>query len=148
MQCDFWKRKLVTSIPASLPIRHGGLGLRSATDLVLPFFLSSSYTCTGLVNSLLPFLNMEPPDCEVNDATDARSEHQYSSPLQKEIQSARDDLPCRDLLNALLNARSPGDKCRLLSAQESHIAAWSEAFPIAKVGNLLNAEELHIAIAL
>jgi len=35
---------------ASLPIRHGGLGLRSAADLSLPCFLSSSFACQGLVN--------------------------------------------------------------------------------------------------
>jgi len=30
---------------ASLPTRHGSLGLRSATDLSLPCFLSSSFAC-------------------------------------------------------------------------------------------------------
>jgi len=47
---------------------------------------------------------MEPPHCEANNATDARSEHQYSSPLQKEIQPAWDmanpltpfELPCKE----------------------------------------------------
>jgi len=38
--------------------------------------------------------------------------------------------------------------CRLLTAQNSHTAAWSEAFPIASVGNLLSPDELRIAIAL
>jgi len=41
---------------ASLPIRHGGLGLRSAADPSLPGFLSSSFACQGLVNRLLPSL--------------------------------------------------------------------------------------------
>jgi len=41
---------------ASLPIRHVGLGLRSAADLSLPCFLSSSHVCKGLINRLLPFL--------------------------------------------------------------------------------------------
>jgi len=39
---------------ASIPIRHAGLGLRSAADLSLPCFLSSSHACKGLVNCLLP----------------------------------------------------------------------------------------------
>jgi len=38
--------------------------------------------------------------------------------------------------------------CRSLAAQESHTAAWSEAFPIASVVNLLSPDELRIAIAL
>ena len=45
---------------ASLPIQHGGLGLRSATesDLSLPCFLSLSLACQGLVNRLLPSLTL------------------------------------------------------------------------------------------
>jgi len=46
---------------ASLPIRHTGLGLRSAADLSLPCFLSSFHACKGLVNRLLPSLNLEIP---------------------------------------------------------------------------------------
>ena len=45
---------------ASLPIRHVGLGLRSAADLSLPCFLPSSHACKGFVNCLLPSLNWKP----------------------------------------------------------------------------------------
>jgi len=67
---------------ASLPIRHAGLGIRSAADLSLPCFLSSSHACEG-VNHLLPSLNPELAYVDGNDAIDAWSEHHYSSPLQK-----------------------------------------------------------------
>jgi len=132
---------------ASLPIRHAGLGLHSAEDLSLPCFLSSSHACKGLVNRLLPSLNLEIPYGDVNDAIDDWSEHHDSSPLEKETQAAWDDLACRDTLNSLLNTNNPWNHCRLLAAQES-TAAWSEAFPIASVGNLLSPDELCIAIAL
>jgi len=59
-----------------------------------------------------------------------------------------DDLACRDSLNTLLNTNNPWNHCQLLTAQVSHSAAWSEAFPIANVGNLLSPDELCIAIAL
>ena len=49
---------------------------------------------------------------------------------------------------ALLDTPSPWNHCRLLTAQKSHTAAWSEAFPIASVGNLLSPDALRIAIAL
>jgi len=58
---------------ASLPIRHTGLGLRSEVNLSLPCFLSSSHAChrlKGLVNPLLPSLNLEIPYRDVNDAID------------------------------------------------------------------------------
>jgi len=133
---------------ASLPINHAGLGLRSAAYLSLPCFLSSSHACKGLANRLLPSLNLEIPYGDVNDAIDDWSERHDLSPLQKGMQAVWDDLACRDALKSLLNSNNPWSHCRLLAAQESHTAAWSEAFPIASVGNLLSPDELRIAIAL
>jgi len=133
---------------ASLSIRHAGLGLRSTVDLPLPCFLSSSHACKGLVNRLLPFLNLEIHYGDVNDATDNWYKQRDSSPLEKGIQAAWDDLACRDTLNSLLSTTNPWNHCRLLAAQESHTAAWLEAFPIASVGNLLSPDEFRIAIAL
>ena len=110
---------------ASLPIRHAGLGLRSV-DLSLPCSLSSSHACKGLVNRLLPFLNLEILYGDVNDPIDDWSEHHDSSPLEKRIQAAW-DLTCRDTLNSLLNTNNPWNLCRLLAAQDSHTAAWSRS---------------------
>jgi len=111
-------------------------------------FLSSSHACKGLVNRLLPSLNLEIPYGDVNDAIDDWSKHCDSSPLEKGIQAAWDHLACRDTLNSLFNTNNPWNHCRLLAAQESHTAIWSEAFTIARVGNLLSPDELRIAIAL
>ena len=127
---------------ASLPIRRAGLGLRSAADLSLPCFLSSSHAFKGLVNRLLPFLNLETPYGDVNDVIDDWSKHHDSSLLEKGTQAAWDDLTYRDTLNSLLNTNNPWNHCRLLAAQESHTAAWSEAFSIASVGNLLSPDAI------
>jgi len=104
---------------ASLPIRHAGLALRSAADLSLPCFLSSFHACKGLVNRLLPSLNLETPYGDANDAIDDWSKHHDSTPLEKGIQAAWDDLAYRDTLNSLLNNNNPWNHCRLLAAQES-----------------------------
>jgi len=135
---------------ASIPIRHAGLGLRSAADLSLPCFLSSSHAWKGLVNRLVPSLNLEILYGDVNNAIDDWSEHHDLSPLVKGIQAAWDDFACKDTLNSLLNTNrnNPWNHCQLLAAQESHTAAWSEAFPIANVGNLLSPDELRIVIGL
>jgi len=133
---------------ASLPIRHAGLGLCSAADLSLPCFLSSSHACKDLVNRLLPSLNLQIPYGDVNDAIDDWPKHHDSSPREKGIEVVWDDLACRDTLNSLININNPWNHCQLLAAQESHTAAWSEAFPIASIGNLLSPDELRIAIAL
>ena len=81
---------------------------------------------------------------DVSDAIHDWSKHHDSSPLEKGIQAAWDDLTCSDTLNSLLNINNSWNHCRLHAAQESHIAAWSEAFPIASVGNLLSPDELRI----
>jgi len=54
------------------------------------------------------------PHGEVINATGAWSALRDSSPRQKETQSARDDLACRDSLAALLDTPSPWNYCRLL----------------------------------
>jgi len=104
---------------ASLPIRHAGLGLRSTADLSLPCFLSSSHACKGLVNRLLPSLNLDIPYGDVNNAIDDWTKHHDSSPLEKGTQAAWDDLAYRDALNSLLNTNNPWNHCRLLAAQET-----------------------------
>jgi len=139
VKCDFWKRQLVTSIFAKSTWKPWPPFSRRPVSTMFP-------TCQGLVNRLLPFLTL--PHWEVIKATDAWSALHYSSPWQKETQSAWDDLACRDSLAALLDTPSPWNHCRLLTAQESHTATWSEAFPIASVRNLLSPDELRIAIAL
>jgi len=95
----------------SLPIRNASLGLCSSADLSLPCFQSSSHACKGLVNHLLPSLSLELPYGDVNDAIVTWSEHNDSSPLQKGIQAAWDDLTCQDSLNTLLNTNNPWNHC-------------------------------------
>jgi len=67
---------------------------------------------------------------------------------KKGMQASRDDLACRDSLNTLLNIKNPWNHCRQIAAQVRHSAAWPKTFLIASVGNLLNPDELRIAIAL
>ena len=116
-----------------------------------------TYLCHVSCHRLMPVkasstvffpLNLEIPYGDVNDTTGDWSKHHDSSPLEKRVQAAWDDLACRDTLNSLLNTNNPWNHCRLLAAQESHSAAWSKVFPIASVGNLLSSDELCIAIAL
>ena len=121
------------------------------------FVPRQTYPCHVSYHRLMPAkasstvcfpLNLDIPYGDVNDAIDDWSKHHDSSPLEKGIQAAQDDLACRDTLNSLLNTNNPWNHCRLLAAQESHTAAWSEALPIASLGTLLSPDELRIAIAL
>jgi len=124
MPCDFWKRKLVTSIPVPtnltwrlwLPFRN------RRTYTTMFHVIQLSHDCESLVKRLLPFL--KPPHGEVHATTDACSTLHGS--LQKVIQSAWNDFACRNSLNALLDTSSLWDWCSLLAAQESPSVAWSE----------------------
>ena len=145
MQRVFWRRKLVTSIPSNQTCRPGPPVRGRPIPAMFPVIVSC------LKRPRQPFTSLSQPgnpDGDMNDAIDDWSKHQDSSPLEKVIQAAWDDLACRDTLNSLLNTNNPWNYCRLLAAQESHTAAWSEALPITSVGNLLSPDELRIAIAL
>jgi len=50
------------------------------------------------------------------------------------------NLACENSLTVLLNTSSSWNRSRLLTAQKSHTATWSEAFPIASIGNLMSSE--------
>jgi len=103
--------------------------------------LTLTISCTTVCKLLsIEIVKNKIPYGDVNDAIDDWSKHHDSSPLEKGTQAAWDDLACRDTLNSLLNTNNAWNHCRLLAAQESHTAAWSEGFPIASVGNLLSPE--------
>ena len=92
---------------ASLPIRHTGLGLLFAADLSLPWFLSSSHACKGLVK---PFTSLSQPGnplwvCKRCNWRLVRTPSFITT--RKGIQAAWDDLACRDTLNSLLNTNIP-----------------------------------------
>ena len=140
------ERKLVTSIPTNPTWRSWPPFCCRPVFAMFPSSSSSSFACQGLVHRLHPSLTL--PYGEVIKATDAWFALHDSSPLEKEIRSAWDDLACTVSLTALLSTPSLWNRSRVLTAQKSHTAAWLEAFPFASIGNLLSHDELRIAIAL
>jgi len=135
----FWKRKDSWS-QASLQIQHAFC--RRPVSAMFPNVVLR--LPRPWVNRLLPSLtcHVTLSHGEVIIATDAWSILHDSSPRRKETQSAWDDLACWDSLAVLLNTPSPWKleplswlSATILTAQKSHTVAWSEAFPIASVGN-------------
>ena len=53
---------------SSLPVKQGGLGIRKASDLALPAFLSSAYSATPGVNALVPEAISSAPNQYIQEA--------------------------------------------------------------------------------
>ena len=137
----------VMPINSKLDIVHN-LSTFQSLYLFLPCFLSYRHPLPARALSTGCFPLSHCLYGKVIHATDAWSALHDSSPRRKETQSAWDDLACRDSLAVLFDTPSHWNHCRLRTAQKSHTAAWSEAFPIAIVRNLLSPDELRIATAL
>ena len=104
---------------ATLPVALGGLGVRTASDLALPGFISSSYGSASVVSTLLPESTMEKDDSFIAAAV----------------------AEWKKMVKLPDNGQEPGDK----SAQES----WDMPICKMKFQNLLdsgNAEEKSILL--
>ena len=75
MQCVFRRRKLATCIPINQTCRPAFSFCGRPVPAMFPVIVSS---CKGLVNRLLPSLNLEIPYGDVNDAIDDWSKHHDS----------------------------------------------------------------------
>ena len=138
-------------LQATLPVRDGGLGIRSAQMQTPTAFLASSASTLSLQQSILP------DSIKVlEDPSVASTETQWSSlsgsakPAIEEhhIQKAWDK-PVAANHQALIFSRavSDTDKARLLAAASPHSGDWLHAPPIASVGLRLSDEAIRIAVA-
>ena len=140
---------------ASLPISSGGLGVRSATDLALPAFLSSVAGSLDLVRKLIPpRLHDSVGDLDPY-FTGAREEwlilsgcpcpdSSFSS-IQKAWDSPLVNLKKEKVLSA---AQSQAGRTRLIAAAAPHSGDFLAAVPCSSVGNRMDDASLRIAIAL
>lgn len=135
---------------ATLPIRLGGLGIRTASSVALPAFLSSTHSTLTLISKIL-ILSIA--DVRVSGQADAVA-HWISSypgenlPVNRESQRGW-DLPQLKLTFAcLLEHSNDVDKARLLAVSEKESGHWLHSLPSLNIGTLLDATVLRIAICL
>ena len=136
---------------ASLPVRFGGLGLRSVGSLALPCYLSSMNKSQELVNSILGvteprkssaqvkaerFFQQQFPDTEL-PTTDAAAR-----------QKTWDELICQKEFANLKNSANQIHSARLLAAASPHSGAWLQALPSSALGLHLDDETVRISVAL
>ena len=112
-----------SNIQYSLPVSLGGLGIRSAVDISIPAFLSSSYVTIAGVNALFPTLSTLQDNSFHNSAKDIwldRLGPTVELPGNQSIQAGWDLPYCRKKYDNLLSwTESKADKARLRSILET-----------------------------
>ncbi len=139
---------------ATLPIRWGGLGIRSAASLALPAFLASAAGTVELTNAIFPAIAHHEESDHIRMYKAAwqmciGSQDEALVPLRSQVQHALDDQLCKHQASKLLEeAHDDKTRARLLAAGAPHSGAWLQAIPIASIGLKLSDEVLRIAVGL
>ncbi|XP_047999651.1 uncharacterized protein LOC125236770 [Leguminivora glycinivorella] len=134
---------------ASLPVRHGGLGLRRAGDVGLPAFLASAHGVADLVSRILHSHRDSVTIPFVRDALAIWSDRfpTASLPEVPQVQRAWDDAGARITLSRLFSAASGVDLARLRSVSKVEAGAWLQALPSPHLGTLLDSDSMRVAVA-
>lgn len=135
---------------SSLPIKMGGIGIRHATEMALPCFLSSINEVSNLVDKLLsePYRQIDPARLEAEDIWCKKFgelPHVELRNVQKIWESHNIAIKIESIRNSL---ERPTDKARFLANSISESGAWMQALPSPQLGTHLTNDEFRIILAL
>jgi len=123
---------------ASLPVRDGGLGIRSAVLLAPSAFLASAAGTTELQARILPpTIAVVPDRCVESCLKKWSSVSQSPVPIGVAAHSQKSwDSPCIQSVKKiqLERAEDQRDRARLLASRAAHSADWLFSLPITSVG--------------
>ncbi|XP_069181539.1 uncharacterized protein [Procambarus clarkii] len=148
LQDDQWDQ-------ATLPVRLGGIGIRKATQLALPAFLSSTSATGELVKEILPEHLRD--SIGIHDPKFAEGAGQWDTLVNSHPrptfpndckQSKWDSPILENIATSLLEAASRKDKARLIAVQAPHAGDFLLAVPNSALGTRLDHRTLSIGIAL
>lgn len=138
---------------ASLPVKNGGLGIRSVVDLAPAAFLSSSISTEDTQSDLLVNCIPVPTDFHLtrirSDWTATYGAASVPDVSSHQNQKAWDtQLVTAVLASLTANAVGQADKARLLAAAAPHSGDWLHALPISSCGLRLDDNALRVSVAL
>ena len=138
-------------LQSTLPVKSGGLGLRSAVHLAPSAFLSSAAGCSNLIHQILPARFHDAPYAPQDDTLVIwKQGHPHPPPtgsashLQKEWDSPK----IETTTEALLENSEGIARARLLAVMAKESGACLGAMPISSVGLRLDDNTIHVAVGL
>ena len=127
---------------ATLPVRYGGLGFRSAVQLAPSAYLASAAASSGLVSHILPDSLQSLPIPHLDAAVSLWS-HGHDIPPPSDTaacsQKTRDTSVVSSTSKSLLE-KAPDDvtRARLLAVSTKECGVWLHALPISNLGLRMN----------
>lgn len=140
---------------ATLPVRFGGIGIRKATEVALPAFLSSCTAANELVGQILPERMRE--TAGTHDQTFIEAARQWDTiahpqprpQVPKDHKQAHWDSPIMEkTVTAMIDNADAENKARLLAVTAPHAGDFLFAVPNAALGTRLSHDALRIGVAL
>ena len=137
---------------ATLPVKLGGLGIRSAVQLAPSAFLASAAASSDLVHHIVPLRLQGSPLPNVDDASVLWSKDHNRAPPEGVAQHQQKawDIPKTSALaeSLLENAPDPRSRARLLASSAWESGAWLNALPISSLGLRMDDDTIRIATGL
>ena len=131
---------------AALPMRGGGLGIRSPCDLQLPCLLSSMSAVRQRVQALLPapiFQEFEVLLSQTAELFPQGSEPGFDMTLQKAVDTVLWEERYQDLLE---ECRTPAERSCMLAAREPLSYSWMNVIPHPGLGTCLDDRTVSTAV--
>ena len=138
-------------LQASLPVRFGGLGVRSVISLAPSAYLASAAGTSELQASILSDVvpGIDPHVTSAQALWSSLSKLHIPSGLVARIQKCWDDRITESVHCSLLESTSNGqDKARLLAVSAPHSGDWLKALPLSSCGLRLDDEAIRVAVGL
>ena len=138
-------------IQSTLPVKFGGLGIRLASDIALPAYLSSVKASRSSTFALLsPEIQVEHNPFFEQGCEEWKLKLEATEPPINPIYQSSWDKPLcqKKLENLLSNAPTETEKARLLAISSEGASAFLNALPLANCGLRLSNIELPIVCSL
>ena len=137
---------------ATLPIRYGGLGVRSITDLAIICHVASLHSSLDLMRQIYCSDNNQvvPPQLTAAVAAFRRKFPDADIPVGNIAKSQRawDDISSDKQFDALVEPSNQIHRARLMAAKEPYSGSWLKAVPLPKLGLHLDDATVRVSVAL
>jgi hypothetical protein len=137
---------------ASLPIRLGGLGIRSVSLLAPSAYLASAAGTRELQNNILSRCGLKTDDLEVERTLAIWGSLSSQTPPEgnsARLQKSWDSCVCKAAFDSLLDRQiADCEKARLLAVSSNHSSDWLHALPLSSCGLRLDNEAVRVSVGL